>query len=316
VTTAHLTAELEDGIDIVRRFNRFYTRQIGLLQEGLLHSEFSLSQARVIWELANRQEVTARELADELGLDPGYLSRMLRGFQQHRLIRRRPSKADGRQQILSLTATGQKAFNRLDAASRGEIKAMLSKLDDAERGQLTRSMMAIETALGEGPAGGEAAYVLRPHRAGDMGWVVHRHGVLYGREYGWDETFEALVAEIVAGFLRTFDPQRERCWIAQRRGENVGSVFLMKHPQRKGVAQLRLLLLEPGARGLGLGRRLVEECTRFAQGAGYHTITLWTNSVLHAARRIYQQAGYQLLHEEPHHSFGHDLVGQTWELGL
>jgi DNA-binding MarR family transcriptional regulator/GNAT superfamily N-acetyltransferase len=310
------TARLAVRIEIVRRFNRLYTHQIGLLQEGLLHSEFSLTQARVIWELANRGKTTAKELGEELGLDAGYLSRILRGFQQRRLIRRWPSESDRRQRILSLTRTGQKAFDRLDGASRDEIESMLNKLGDAEQERLIGSMLGIEALLGGSRGGGETPYLLRPHRAGDMGWVVHRHGVIYGQEYGWDETFEALVAEIVAGFLRNFEPKRERCWIAEHHGENVGSVFLVQHPQRDGVAQLRLLLLEPGARGLGLGRQLVAECTRFARGAGYHTITLWTNSVLHAARRLYEHEGYRLVHEEPHHSFGHDLVGQTWELTL
>ena len=303
-------------VDIVRGFNRFYTRQIGLLREGLLHSEFSLTEARVLWELADRGETTATALGGELALDAGYLSRILGRFQQQRLVRRRPAQADRRQQILSLTKVGQKAFQRLDGASRAEIQGMLNELDDAAQGRLVASMAAIRALLGGDRDGVEAPYLLRTHRVGDMGWVVHRHGVLYAREYGWDETFEALVAEIVAGFLRGFDARRERCWIAERHGENVGSVFLMKHPQRQGVAQLRLLLLEPAARGLGLGRRLVQECTHFARAAGYHTVTLWTNSVLHAARRIYEQEGYRLTREEPHHSFGQDLVGQTWDLPL
>jgi DNA-binding MarR family transcriptional regulator/GNAT superfamily N-acetyltransferase len=302
-------------VEAVRRFNRFYTRQIGLLQEGLLESPFSLTQARVIYELAHHEQTTATHLREELGLDAGYLSRILRGFQRRHLVEREPSPTDRRQFLLSLTAQGQDAFGELNAASRSQIQAMLAGLSDVDQERLVHAMHAIEGLLGAQPEH-RVAYILRPHQSGDMGWVVQRHGVLYNQEYGWDEQFEALVAEIVATFIRNFDPKRERCWIAEKDGENVGSVFLVKHPERDGVAKLRLLLVEPKARGLGIGKRLVQECARFARQVGYRRITLWTNSVLHAARRIYEQEGYRLVQEEPHHSFGHDLVGQTWELEL
>lgn len=305
----------QQRVEVVRRFNRFYTRQIGVLQEGLLSSPFSLSEARVVYELARREQTTATELGQELGLDAGYLSRILRRFQKRGLLAKSPSASDGRQQLLSLTEEGQQAFARLDTASRDEVAAMLNELSEEELDRLVSAMRTIEELLGTAPEQ-RVPYVVRPHRSGDMGWVVHRHGVLYGQEYGWDEHFEALVAEIVAHFIRNFDPQRERCWIAEQDGENVGSVFLVQQPHREGVAKLRLLLVEPRARGLGIGTRLVSECTCFAREVGYRTITLWTNSVLHAARRLYEQEGYRLVQEEPHHSFGHDLIGQTWELEL
>lgn len=320
VSTIHSgTEELVESASLrteaVRRFNRFYTRKIGLLEEGLLHSPFTLTEARVVYELAHRKRTTATQLCEELGLDAGYLSRLLAAFQKRGFIEKRPAEADRRQQILSLTDAGQEAFAALDAASRGEIAALLSGLSDISQDRLVHAMESIEGLLGAPPESG-VPYILRRHQSGDMGWVVQRHGALYNQEYGWDETFEALVAEIVAGFIRTFDHKRERCWIAEKEGENVGSVFLVAHPERPGVARLRLLLVEPKARGLGIGKRLVQECSRFARQAGYHTITLWTNSVLHAARRLYEQEGYRLIKEGPHHSFGHDLVGQTWELAL
>jgi DNA-binding MarR family transcriptional regulator/GNAT superfamily N-acetyltransferase len=299
--------------DVVRAFNRFYTRRIGVLEEGYLKSPFSLVQARVLYELAHRSEPTATEIARELGLDMGYLSRILRGFERTGLVEKRRSASDGRRRLLSLTARGREAFAPLESRSRAETEAMLKTLSPAAQLRLIGAMGAI-TKLLDDETDGTAPYLLRPHRPGDMGWVVQQHGVLYADEYGWDETFEALVAEIVAGFIRHFDPQRERCWIAERDGENVGSVFLMAHPEREGVGQLRLLLVEPSARGLGLGRRLVDECTRLARQVGYHTVTLWTNDVLVSARRIYEAAGFQLIQEERHHSFGHDLVGQTWEM--
>lgn len=310
-TPTRLLQRVED----LRRFNRFYTRQIGLLQEGLLESPFTLAEARVLYELAQHERTTAKHLCQELGLDPGYLSRMLRSFRNRRLVAGRISKTDRRQTLLSLTAGGQAAFAKLNAASRRDVEAMLLGLPDAAQQQLVGAARAIEQVLSAAPEH-RVAYILRPPEAGDMGWIVHRHGVLYGQEYGWDHTFEALVADIVAQFVRGFDARRERCWIAERAGHNVGSVLLVKHPERAGVAKLRLLLVDPSARGLGIGKRLVQECTRFARQAGYRTITLWTNSVLRAARHIYEQEGYHLTHEESHRSFGHDLVGQTWELQL
>lgn len=303
---------LQDGVAAVRRFNRFYTRQIGLLQEHLLSSPFSLTEARVIYELARHEDTTATALGAELGLDAGYLSRLLRGFEKQGLIRKRPSSTDGRQTLLRLSARGRGAFARLDADSRRQIGSMLSALPDAAQSRVLEAMRAIEGTFDSQAR--TASYVVHAHRPGDMGWVVSRHGALYAREYGWDLTFEALVADIVARFIRRFDPQRERCWIAERDAVNVGSVFLVK--KSPATAQLRLLLVEPSARGLGIGGRLVDECTRFARRAGYRRIILWTNSVLYAARRIYERAGYRLTAEEPHRSFGQDLVGQTWELPL
>ncbi len=306
-------SSLEQRVAAVRRFNRFYTRQIGVLQEHLLKSPFSLTEARVVYELAHRDEATATELGSELGLDAGYLSRLLRGFEKRGLITKARSPADGRRTLLRLTDRGQESFARLSADARREVETMLRTLPADAQFRLLQAMGTIEGLLGARPEP-QAPYVLRPPRPGDMGWVVERHGALYAQEYGWDAQFEALVAEIVARFLRRLDPKRERCWIAERDGENVGSVFLVKRAAT--VAQLRLLLVEPQARGLGIGKRLVDECTRFARQTGYRKIVLWTNSVLHAARKIYEQAGYRLVDEEQHHSFGHDLVGQTWELKL
>ncbi|MFS8637856.1 MAG: helix-turn-helix domain-containing GNAT family N-acetyltransferase [Gemmatimonadota bacterium] len=307
--------ELERRIDAVRRFNRFYAQKVGVLRRGYLNSPFTLTEARVLYELAQHEPTTAARLGRELGLDAGYLSRILRGFREHGLIERRRSDVDGREHLISLTEAGREAFGRLDAAARGEIEAMLTRLSPEEQDRLVRAMGAIEWLLGGAPER-RVSYILRPHQPGDMGWVVHRHGVLYNQEYGWDERFEALVAQIVADFIRNFDPRRERCWIAEMNGEPVGSVFLVKHPEREGVAKLRLLLVEPRARGLGIGRRLVQECTRFARQAGYRKITLWTNDVLVAARRIYEREGYRLVHREPHAEFGEGLVGETWELSF
>ena len=300
-------------IEAVRRFNRFYTRQIGVLREGLLRSPFSLSEVRVLYEIAHRDEPTAAELCKDLGLDAGYLSRILRNFGKKGLVEKRPSKSDGRQSLLRLTKKGQKEFAEINERQDSEVGAMLNKLSPDQQSRLLESMQTIQGLLGGQPEP-KVPYVLRPHHPGDMGWVVHRHGVLYSQEYGWDEHFEALVAQIVADFINNYDPKRERCWIAEREGEIVGSVFLVK--KSKTVAQLRLLLVEPKARGLGIGKRLVDECVRFARRAGYRKITLWTNDVLDAARHIYEQAGFRLVEEEAHHSYGHDLVGQNWELAL
>ena len=307
----------ETGIDrrveAIRRFNRFYTQRIGVLREGLLQTPFSLTEVRVMYELAHREEPTATELSKELGLDAGYLSRILRDLSKRELIKKRPSKSDGRQTHLHLTRKGEKEFAALNARSNDEVAAMLSKLPASEQQRVVAAIHVIEGVLGAKPEH-KASYLLRPHQPGDMGWIVHRHGVLYAQEYGWDEQFEALVARIVAEFIQNFDSRRERCWIAEKDAEIVGSVFLVK--ESKTEAKLRLLLVEPGARGLGIGKRLVAECVRFARQASYKKITLWTNSVLDAARYIYEEAGFHLIKEEKHHSFGHDLVGQTWELEL
>jgi len=300
-------------IETVRRFNRFYTRQIGLLQEHLLESPFSLTEARVLYELAHHDETTARTLGADLQLDAGYLSRMLEAFRKRGLVERAPSTTDGRQRLVRLTPRGRKAFARIDGDSSRDVRALLRTLAEEAQARLIESMHTIETVLGT-PRVTRTPYLLRAQEPGDMGWVVQRHGAIYAREYGWDATFEALVAEIVAKFVRHFDAKHERCWIAERDGVNVGCVFLVR--KNRTVGQLRLLLVEPSARGLGIGARLVEECSRFARQVGYRRIVLWTNSVLHAARRIYEAAGYRLVEQDRHHSFGKDLVGQNWELKL
>lgn len=305
--------EFRTRVDAVRRFNRFYTAQIGVLQQGYLRSPFSLTEARVLYELAHRQEPTATDLAGDLGVDAGYLSRLLRGFKKRSLIEKKSFGADGRKSLLSLTEKGQKAFGTLNTRSHEGIAAMLGRLSPPDQRRLVEAMRTIEELLGARPEA-RAPYLLRLPQPGDMGWVVHRHGVLYAQEYGWDEQFEALVAEIVAKFVQHYDAKRERCWIAEKDGVAAGSVFLVK--RSPGVAKLRLLLVEPSARGLGIGSRLVNECVRFARQTGYRKITLWTNDALHAARHIYEHTGFRLVHQEPHHSFGHDLVGETWELTL
>ena len=311
--TAGATSDADERVAGVRRFNRFYTQKIGVLHEGLLGSPFSLAEGRVLYEVAHRDKPTAAQLSRDLGVDAGYLSRILGGFKGRGLIERVSSDADGRQSLLSLTARGRDAFAPLNARSRKEIGAMLGRLSVADQRRLVEAMRVIEGLLGAPPTP-KVPYLLRPHQPGDMGWVVHRHGALYAQEYGWDEQFEALVARVVWKFIEHYDPKRERCWIAERAGENVGSVFLVK--QSRTVAKLRLLLVDPKARGLGVGARLVDECVRFARQAGYRKITLWTNSVLLAARRIYERAGFRLVRKERHHSFGHDLVGETWDLKL
>ncbi len=305
--------ELDRRVGEVRRFNRFWTRRIGVLREGYLESPFSLTEVRVLYELAHCEEATASELGKELGLDTGYLSRILRGFEERGMISRKLSEVDGRRSLLRLTEGGRKAFAPLDARSREDIGAMLDGLSAAEQDRLVEAMRVVEGLFGARPEP-KVPYMLRQHDTGDMGWVVHRHGVLYAREYGWDESFEALVARIVADFIDDYDPAKERCWIAERNGEIVGCVFVVKESDT--VAKLRLLLVEPEARGLGLGTRLVEECVRFAGSRGYEKLTLWTNSVLDAARRIYEEQGFEIVEEEEHHSFGKDLIGQNWELKL
>jgi DNA-binding MarR family transcriptional regulator/GNAT superfamily N-acetyltransferase len=301
--------------EAVRRFNRFYTRRIGVLDDRYLHSPYSLPEVRVLYEVAHGTGTTATQLAHDLNLDLGYVSRLLTGLEQRGLIERHSSREDRRRSVISLSDAGQSAFAELDAMAHDGIAAMLEPLAPPDCDRLIQAMHTITTVLGT-TVERSTPYLLRQPRPGDLGWVVQRHGVLYHREYGWNTQFEALVAEIVARFEQQFDPARERCWIAERDGENVGSVFLVKDPEQEHIAKLRLLLVEPSARGLGIGRHLVQECSHFARSVGYRMITLWTNSVLHAARRIYEADGYRLVHEEPHHSFGHDLVGQTWELTL
>lgn len=308
-------------IEAIRHFNRFYTRRIGTLHEGLLDSKFTLTESRLLWELAHRERVTATELARELDLDAGYLSRLLRSFRDRGLLKTTPAKDDARHQHLSLTAAGRRAFAPLDTRSQAQVSALLATLIEAQQQALLESMAGIARLLGDAASRARPC-LLRSHRPGDMGWVVSRHGALYADKYAWEAGFEALVARIAADFLERFDAKREACWIAERDGANVGSVCLVQardeatQTPQSGVAQLRLLLVEPAARGLGLGERLVGECQRFARRAGYRKIRLWTQSELLAARGIYRKAGYVLTHSEPHHSFGHDLVGETWELAL
>jgi DNA-binding MarR family transcriptional regulator/GNAT superfamily N-acetyltransferase len=303
-----------DPVQAVRRFNRFYTHQIGVLQEHLLQSQFSLTEVRVLYELAHREDVTAKDLCRNLGLDRGYVSRMLRTFETHGWIKTAPSPGDRRCQFLSLTAKGHKVFDPLERRSSEEVAAMLARLSPKQQTKMITAIHDIESVLAPSQPSGEP-YILRQHRPGDMGWVVQRHGELYWREYRYDERFEALVAEIVAEFVQNLDPNRERCWIAERNGENVGSVFLVKKPS--SIAKLRLLLVEPSARGLGIGKRLVEECVHFAGEAGYKKIMLWTQSELSAARGIYKGAGFKLVGEEKHDSWSRkNLVAETWELTL
>jgi DNA-binding MarR family transcriptional regulator len=308
--------DLDQRIDIVRRFNRFYTRQIGVLHEGWLNSPFSLTEARVLYELAHREKSTATEVANELGLDAGYLSRILSAFEKRGLVEKTPSEADGRQTLLALTKEGSRAFAPLEAGTIQQVGAMIESLAESDRGRLIGAMQGIQKLLGGGESEHtpKTPYMLRPHQSGDMGWVVHRQGVLYAQEYGYDEAFEALAAEIVAQFIQHYDAKRERCWIAEKDGEIVGSVFLVAGS--KTVAKLRLLYVEAAARGLGIGGRLVSECVRFARQAGYKKIKLWTQSELDAARHIYKKAGFRVVEKKRHHSFSKDLVAETWELVL
>jgi len=310
--TGNIERDERPRIEAVRSFNRFYTRQIGLLQDGLHRSEFSLAEARVLYELAQSVAPTATVVAKNLDLDPGYLSRIVAKFVEQELVTKLTSSEDRRQYQLKLTTKGRLAFARLDRGSDDQVEAMLAGLGTSAQERLIGAMGAIEQLLA--PRAERASYLLRPHRAGDMGWVVARHGVLYAEEYRWDIRIEAFVADVVAEFIRNYDPARECCWIAEVDGEPVGSVFLVKGSD--DVAKLRLLLVEPKARGLGIGRRLVEECIRFARQSGYQTITLWTHSILTSARRIYQGAGFQLVGEESHASFGQTLMGETWDLTL
>lgn len=303
----------KERIDAVRAFNRFYTRQIGLLEEGLLKSDFSLTEARVLYELAHRDGLTATDLGRDLGLDAGYLSRLLKKFEERDLVERATIEADARRSSIALTKAGRQAFAPLNQGSHEQVAALLERLSAAGQDRLVRAMQTVQRLLG-GSAEPKIPYMLRPLQVGDIGWIIHRQGLLYAQEYGWDETYEALVAEILGAFVKSFDPKWESSWIAEREGEVVGSVFVVH--QSDEVAKLRLLYVEPSARGLGIGRRLVEECIGFARTKGYRTLTLWTNDVLTSARRMYEAAGFKLTDEERHHSFGKDLVGQNWNLEL
>lgn len=310
---ARTVSETGDEIAAVRAFTRFYTRQIGLLNEGLHDSPFSLTDARVLYELAHHDGLTASDLSRDLGMDAGYLSRVLKKFERAGLLTRSPSETDGRQMVLDLTEAGRKAYAPLDRGSQRQIAAMLAPLSADDRRRLVGAMVTVRRLLGSEPEPA-VPYILRPHRPGDIGWVIHRQAALYTEEYGWDGTFEAMIAEIGADFIKSFDPACECCWIAERDGAVVGSVFVVR--QSDEVAKLRMLYVEPSVRGLGIGQRLVEECIRFARSKGYATLTLWTNDILVSARRIYEAAGFRLVAEETHHSFGVDLVGQNWDLDL
>jgi DNA-binding MarR family transcriptional regulator/GNAT superfamily N-acetyltransferase len=311
--------EVRAQVDVVRRFNRFYTRRIGVLEEGLLAGPFTLTQARILFELGTRQSATAAELVEDLGLDPGYLSRILQGFVEKRLLARERSIEDGRRAQLSLTQKGRKAFVELDRKSRMSTADMVSPLSPAERRRLIAAMQTLQQTLSYPDAPRaypavprDAAVIIREHRIGDIGWAIEKHGRLYAEEFGWNGEFEALVATLFARFGTKHDPASEQFWVAEVDAERAGCVFVVRNEKDPLAAQLRCLLVDPRARGLGLGRRLVEECIRFAKSAGYERMVLWTNDVLVAARRIYEAAGFSLVEEAPHHSFGHDLVGQVW----
>jgi DNA-binding MarR family transcriptional regulator/GNAT superfamily N-acetyltransferase len=309
------SSEVSGDVAKFRHFNRAYTRYIGTLNEGLLNSDYSLAEARVLYELATRAAPKASEIAEGLGMDPGYLSRLLGKFERGGLLEKKTSEKDGRFAELMLTSRGRSVFKKLNALSEEQARNALQNLPPTARMELVDCLHTIEKILMKVDRS-RAPYVLRPHRVGDMGWIVHREGLGYAEQYGWDETFEALAANIVSDFVTHFEPSRERCWIAEVDGHNVGHVFLVKHPNQPRTAKLRLLFVEPSARGMGLGDALVTECIRFARSAGYRKVVLWTQSILTAAHRIYQRGGFHLMKEEPHHSFGHDLVGQEWELDL
>jgi DNA-binding MarR family transcriptional regulator/GNAT superfamily N-acetyltransferase len=304
---------LENQIATVRGFSRFYTRKLGIIEPKLLRSPWTLQEARIIYEIAQHEGCTATDLTRTLGLDPGFLSRTLQALQRRQIVARRPSKADRRASELALTSKGRTAFAELDSRSRSEVADLLGALDDSQREAVVRAMTTIVQTL-EPPAQKPAGFLLRSHRPGDIGWVTSRHGAIYAQEYGWDISFEALVAEIAAQFIKSYDPACEHCWIAEIDGEPIGSVFLVNGSN--GVAKLRLLLVDKKARGLGVGRALVEQCIRFAREAGYQSAVLWTQSILVAARNIYQRAGFRLTAEDKHRSFGVDLVGETWEMRL
>lgn len=309
-----MSEPFDSSVAEIRRFNRYYTGVIGLLDEHFLKSPFSLSEGRVLYELAQRDGLTASDLVQSLRFDPGYLSRILSRFEKKKLLKRTPRAEDRRQAALSLTAAGEAAFRQLNKTSQDEVGAMVEGLDEGQLRRLTQSLAQVRRILARSRDDNPPLFVLRDHRVGDMGWIIHRQARLYAEEYGWNAEFEALIAEIAAKFIRNFDPARERCWVAELDGEIVGAVFLVKDSDE--VARLRMLHVDAKARGQGLGRRLVEECIRFARAKGYKTLTLWTNDILTSARRIYETAGFKLVAEEKHRSFGKDLVGQHWNLAL
>ena len=312
--TTDIDTDIDGRIAAVRRFSRFYSRRLGMLQDAFLKTSFSLAEARVLYELAHRDKPTATDVAEALGIDRGYLSRILRGFSERELVRKTSSRADGRQTLLSLTARGRRAFAGINQRSQDDVGAMLAAMSAPEQARVVAAMGAIEELIGGGRDAARPAYVLRPPRPGEMGWVVGRHAVLYGQEYGWGPQFEGLCAEIVAQMIGKYDPARDRHMIAEIDGEPVGSAFAVKDSD--DTARLRLLLVEPKARGLGIGKRLVDECVVFARAAGYRRMTLWTHSVLVAAREIYRKAGFVKIAEERHAEWGVAVVGETWERDL
>ena len=302
----------DERVAEVRAFNRFYTRTIGVLGEGVQQTRYSLTEARIFFELAHADAVEVVDLRRALDLDAGYVSRILARFERDGYVVRGKSATDARKQVIRLTAAGRRVFAMLDERSSGDMRALLDKLTEAEQRRLVGAMATIRELLGD--AEPRPAYVLRPPLPGDLGWVVQRHGALYAREYDWDEGFEALVARIVADYVEHRDPIREAAWIAEVDGRPAGCIFCVR--QDDETAKLRLLLVEPEARGLGIGGRLVDECVRFARRAGYKRMVLWTNDVLHGARRIYERAGFRLVGESKGRQFGHDQVFQDWERDL
>lgn len=306
-------SKFDDRVAAFRAFTRFYTGKSGVLHERLLNSRFGLTEARVLYELANRDKISARTLSSDLGLDAGYVSRVLKKFENHHLITRETSTHDRRQQLIVLTPAGREEFDNLNVKSAQLFGAMLQKLNHGDQLRLIAAMSTVETLLDETKPK-PSPYLLRPHRPGDMGWIVQTHGEIYTEEYCWDDTFEALVAEIAAAFLTNFDSQYECCWIAEKDGRNVGSAMVVRADET--TAKLRLVIVDPSARGNGIGVRLVEECIRFAKKSRYDKITLWTQKNLHSAIAIYIKLGFQLVQEEAHHSFGQDLIGQYWSLDL
>lgn len=304
---------IADSVEAVRRFSRFYTRRIGALEDGLLGSTLSLPQARVLFEIAQSQGLALGGLAHELRLDAGYVSRVVAVLERAGLVTKSPAPDDARRLQLSLTDAGRHLFADIDGRSRTEVGAMLHQLGHEATARVVAAMRTIETALDDKPPASRP-FVLRGHRIGDMGWIVHRHGVLYAREYGWDQTFEALVARVAADFVEQYDPARHCCRMAERDGEIAGSAMVVE--KSPAVAKLRLVYVEPWARGTGLGKALVEDCMSFARGARYRRMTLWTNDVLLPARRLYQRLGFEMTAAEAYRGFGKDLVGETWERDL
>jgi DNA-binding MarR family transcriptional regulator/N-acetylglutamate synthase-like GNAT family acetyltransferase len=308
------TAPVSDEVPAVRAFNRFWTQQIGLLQAGLVDTPYSLTEARVLFELAQHEATDLADLRGALQLDAGYLTRVVGRLKDAGLVTARRSPDDGRRQVIRLTERGRAEFGTLDARSSEATAAMLDGVPAADRRRLVAAMATIETTLAPRPSESPRAYLLREPGPGDLGWMVQRNGAVYAAEYGWDQSYEALVARIVADFAQDHEPARERAWIAEMDGEPVGCVLCVQRDDE--TAQLRILLVDPAARGLGIGARLVEECIRFARGVGYRSLVLWTNDVLVSARHLYEAAGFELVDEDAHTSFGHDLVGQTWRLDL